>query len=63
MSSSADPEEGTGCPDPPGKSQVGIGFLRNTGTDSPLEKQLDPMGPIVSRGRYVWPSVKYFDYY
>ena len=29
---------------PPGKSQVAICFLRNTGTD-PLEKQLDLKGP------------------
>ena len=25
----------------------------------PLEKQLDTLGPIASRGRFVWPSVKY----
>ena len=28
---------------------------------TPLEKQLDPMGPIASRGRFVRPSVKYVD--
>ena len=36
-------EKGSG---PPGKSQVAIGFHRNTSTDPPpphLEKQLDPM--------------------
>ena len=42
-------------PPQPGKSQVAIGFLRNSGTD-PLEKQLDPMGPIASKGRSVRPS-------
>ena len=47
-----------GGPDPlPGKSQVAKGFLSHTGTD-PLEKQLDPSGPIdrsscFSRGRSV----------
>ena len=25
------------------------------------EKLLDPSGPIASRGRFVWPSVKYVD--
>ena len=40
----------------PGKSQVDEG----TGTD-PLEKQLDPLGPIASRGRFVRPSVKNID--
>ena len=41
----------TGGPDPPppGKSQVAIVFLRNTGTD--------PLGRIASRGRSVCPSV------
>ena len=34
-------------PDPPGKSEVTIGFLRHTGIDS-LEKQL---GSIASPGR------------
>ena len=34
-------------PLPPGKSQVAIGFLSNTGTQ-PLEKQLDASGPIES---------------
>ena len=53
---------GAGGPDPPplGKSQVAICFLRKSGTD-PLKKQLDPMGPIASRGRSVRPSVKYVD--
>ena len=32
---------------PPRKSQVAIGFLKNTGT-YPLEKQLDPSVPIAS---------------
>ena len=31
----ADPERETGGTDPPGKSQVAICFLRNTGTDPP----------------------------
>ena len=50
----------TGGPDPPGKSQMAEGFLRNFGMD-PLENQSDPLGPIASRGRSIWPSVKYFD--
>ena len=46
-------------PDPPHlKSQDAICFLRNPGTD-PHEKQLDPSGPIASRGRSERPSVKY----
>ena len=48
-SSKADPEGGgaTWGPDPiPGKLQVAIGFLSNTGMVTPLEKQLDPMGPL-----------------
>ena len=28
---------------------------------TPLEKQLDPFGPIASRGRFALPSVKYVD--
>ena len=28
---------GQGFPDPPGKSQVAIGFLKSTGTDPPRE--------------------------
>ena len=43
---------------PPEKSRVAMIDLRNSGTD-PLEKQLDPSGPIASRGRFVRPSVKY----
>ena len=38
-------------PNPPGKSLVAIGVLRNIGIETPLEKQLDPFGPIVSQGR------------
>ena len=50
-----------GGPDPPReKSQVTIGILRKTGTDH-LEKHLDPLSPIASRGRSVQPSVKYVD--
>ena len=40
-----------------GKSQVAIGFIRNTGT-GPLKKKLDPMGPILFRGRSIRHSVK-----
>ena len=29
---------GTGGPDPPSKSQVAIGFLRNIGMDPPIER-------------------------
>ena len=43
----ADPEGET----PPGKIQVALGFLRNTGTDTPRE----------ARGRFLQPSVKYID--
>ena len=53
--------EGARGPDPQRKSQVAVGFLRNTGTDPRLEKQLDPLGPIAFRGRSVRPSVKYVD--
>ena len=43
----ADPEGRTGAPDqPPGKSQVAIGFLKISGTD-PLED--GPYGPSVFR--------------
>ena len=55
-----DPEGDRGPETPPGKSQVALGFLRNTGTDLP-EKQLVPLGQTASRGKFVWPSVKYFD--
>ena len=40
---------GTGGPDLPGKLQVAIGFIRNTGMNL-LEKHLDPKGPNASRG-------------
>ena len=42
---------------PPGKSQVAIGFHRNTGTDPPREA----IGPNASRGRSKRPSVRYVD--
>ena len=29
---------------------------------NPLEKQLDPLGPIAYQGRALWPFVKYIDY-
>ena len=51
---------GRGPTCPPGKSQVAIGFLRNSGKD-PFQKQLDPLGSIVSQRRSVWLSVKYGD--
>ena len=36
------------------------GCLRNSGMVwNPFEKQLDPLGPIASRGKSVRPSVKY----
>ena len=38
--------------------KVATGLLRNSGTD-PLEEQLNPTGPIASRGRSVRASVKY----
>ena len=56
----ADQERGQRVQIPPGKSQMAIGFVRNSGTDL-LEKQVDPSGPIASRGRYVLTSVKYVD--
>ena len=43
-------------PGPPGKSQVAIGFLKNSGTDIPWEA-IGPIGPIASQGRCIWPSV------
>ena len=43
-----------GGADPPEESKVAKSFLRNTGTD-PLEKQLDPEGPIAFRERFVRP--------
>ena len=49
---------GTGGPNPPVKSQVAIGFLRNSGTDPPREA-IGPLGPSASRGGFVRPSVKY----
>ena len=39
----ADPEEGSGVPGPHGKSQVTVGFLRNSGTDPPREA-IGPLG-------------------
>ena len=55
--------QGAGGLDPHGESQVVIGFLRNIGTPvrTTLEEQLDPSGPIASRGRFELPSVKYVD--
>ena len=50
-------QRGTGVPDTPGKSQVALGFLTNTGTDLPLRSNWTTLGPIASRGRFVWPSV------
>ena len=41
------------------KSQVAIGFLRNTGTVP--TREAGPMGPIASLGRFVRPSLKYED--
>ena len=48
-----------GGQDLPGKLQVGIGILRNTATDPPLEA-IGPTGSA-SRGMSVRPSVKYID--
>ena len=48
--SRADPGGGAVETDqPPEKSQVAIGFLRNTDTDPPREA-IGPLGPIASRG-------------
>ena len=55
MNKWADPDRG-----PPEKSQVAMGFLRNSRTDT-LDRQLDPLGPIASPGMSVRPSVKYVD--
>ena len=47
---------GTGGSDPPPPGKyVSIKILAMT----PLEKQLDPLGPIASQGRSVPTSVKY----
>ena len=40
---------GKGGLDPPGKSQVAIGFLRNSGRD-PLKKQVDPRVQLLHEG-------------
>ena len=50
----------TGSSDPFLENYVSIGFFRNTGTD-PLEKRLKSLGPIASRGRFLWLYVKYVD--
>ena len=62
-----DPEKGTGGGgggggglDPPGKSQVTICSLRDTGSDTPLET-IGHLGSIASRRSSVRPSVKYID--
>ena len=58
-----DLEEGMGSGPPPmeyHKLLQCICFLRNAGME-PLDKQLDPSGPILPRERSVWPSVKYVD--
>ena len=44
----ADPEEGGGWNPLEIDNKWAIGFLRNTGTDSPREANLDPTGPIAS---------------
>ena len=42
----ADPKGGgTGGPDPPGKSQVALGYLRNSGMGTPREV-IRPNGPL-----------------
>ena len=51
-------EKGSG---PPGKSQVAIGFHRNTSTDPPPPPPREAIGPNASRGRSKVPSVKYVD--
>ena len=42
---------------------MAVDFLKNTGTTPPLGKQLDILRPIVSPGRSMQPSMKYFDDY
>ena len=51
-------KHGVRIPPTPEKSQVAIGFLRNSGTD-PTIPQEDPLGPIASRERSAQHSVKY----
>ena len=41
----------------PLKITSGYRFLRNTGTD-PLKKQLDPLDPIASRGRFIEHTIE-----
>ena len=56
--------EGTVGPDPPPplqKHKWRIGSSLEILVRTPLEKQLDPLGPIASRGRFVRPSVKNID--
>ena len=49
------------CADRKFGSQVAIDSLKNTGTD-PLREATGPhLGPIASRWRSVWPSLKYAD--
>ena len=45
----------------PEKSQVIMYVSLEILVQTPLEKQLDPLGPIASRGRSVWHAVKYLD--
>ena len=47
---------GQGVWTPHGKSQVAIGFLRNSGTD--ILQEANALGPIASRGRSTGPSVE-----
>ena len=51
----------SGTPPPTLENQpLALGFSEIL-VQTTLEKQLDPMGPIASRGRSVRPSVKYVD--
>ena len=59
----ADPEWGTVGPDPPpppGNPKL-LYVPSEILVRASLEKQLDPLGPIVSQGRFVRPSVQYID--
>ena len=57
--------EGTGCPDPLENYKL-LFFFLEIPVRNPLEKQLDPSGPIASwggggGGRSIRPTVKYVD--
>ena len=55
----ADTEGGGMGSRPPWKITTGYSFPSKFWYGTPLEKQVDPLGPVASLGRSVQPSVKY----